>query len=111
MKFLEKISFDEKGLIVIIESGEQLVELNFGSPLVWQCVDESATLHDKEEVVVSKGEYETLSKSVYLDYAVKEFGWYAQENSLEIKHYRLLTRNEIVDVISSEKPVVTEIEA
>ena len=111
MRFIKKLSLDEKGLVVIIESGEHLVELNFGAPFVWQCVDESATLHDKEEIVVSKGDYEVLSKSIYLDYAVKEFGWYAQLNNQNIEHYRLLTRNEIVDVISSEIPVVTELEA
>ena len=110
MRFLKNISFDEKGLVIVVESGGHHVKFDFGAPLVWQCVDESATSYDKEEVVVSSNEYQILSKSVYLDFALKEFGWYALLNKQEIKHYRLLTANEVVDVIASENPVVITLE-
>lgn len=110
MRFLKQISFDEKGLAAIIESGKNLVLLNFRSPLVWQCVDESATLH-KEEFAVSEHEYEFLSKSNFLDNAVEEFGEHARLNNQKIKHFRVLTIADVIEVISSKNPVVIEVEA
>ena len=82
--------------------------VGFKEIVFYQVVDESYCTWDDYEVRDGKDKLQELSKSRYLDFVNENFPFYS---ALERKgaHYRLITSNEVIDVISYDKPMITEL--
>lgn len=80
--------------------------VKFGIPVAWQVVNESYTSWDEAEVRDTKGHLQVLSNSAYLDYVNANHGWY-KDVSGDAAHYRVLTVDEVFDVVAQEPPKVT----
>jgi hypothetical protein len=87
----------------------RLVEVRFYRPIAWHLVDEAFTSWDEYEVREDKFSLQILTKSRYLDFIQSHHGWFKEMRGPGA-HYRLLTANEIVDVIACDPPEVSQIE-
>ncbi len=79
--------------------------IEFREILSWQCIDESATTYDKSEISDGGKFIVTLTKADYLDFIKNNHQWYIDINSA-VKQYRILTENEIIEVIAYSEPKV-----
>ena len=79
--------------------------ISFDRPVAWQVVDESWCSFDENEFTASSGALQVIQNSKYFEYVKKQHGWY--EHSIgPAKHYRVITENEIIEVISCDEPAV-----
>ncbi len=86
-----KIEFDSKNLI------------NF------QFIDESFTAMDEKEKRDTKGFLQIIQNSKYLDYVEKSHGWYKDVVNREAQHFRILTVDDVIDIVSLDEPIISEI--
>ena len=129
--FLDTISYNEKLVINVIEGikaeeaedlefGENIIEgtyrvepnensrkfqIVFESPITWQVTDESYTSWDDYEIRDDKNSIQILEKSKFFDYIMKNHGWF-EDVVGPGKHYRILTLDQIIDVISCDVPII-----
>jgi hypothetical protein len=102
--FMESLEYKDGYLYIEFEHDKHKVIYKCDDVVCWNCVDESATLHNKTELIEYNGFYQVLSKSIYLDYVELNHGFYIDMNK-PVKHYRFVTSNEIIDIVSSKKPL------
>lgn len=102
-----KINFDIHLTIELEEVGDSnaLAKVEFEDVLCWQCFDESADLLDKGMVIDEGGFISTIKTSKYLNYVVDDFGWF-MERQPPVKHYRVWSEDDVVDVIAYQAPKV-----
>ena len=81
----------------------------FERVVAWQAIDESYTSWDDYEIRDDNSSLQVLSRSRYLEHINKHHGWYKDVVGLA-QHYRVLTYDEIIDVVAIEPPTVEEIE-
>lgn len=82
--------------------------ISFKHPIVWQVVeDDSLYGSDEDEITDSLGTLQVVQNSKYFEYVKKNYGWY--EYSLgPAMHYRIVTENEVIDVVSCDEPDIEE---
>jgi hypothetical protein len=93
------------GPVNSIEVGEnsRRVVVRFARCVSWQVVNESFTSFDEYEMRDDTGFLQILERSKYLDYVLENHGWF-REVVGPAKHYRLLTENEVVDIVAFDCP-------
>lgn len=90
---------------VEVKDESRMMVVRFPQSIAWQVVDESYTSWDDYEERDDTGVIQALSRSKYLDYVNANHGWY-RDIIGSAQHYRVWTGNEVIDVISCEKPIV-----
>ena len=83
----------------------RLMVVRFPRTVAWQVVDESYTSWDDYEVRDDKCTIQVITRSKYLDYVHENHGWF-RETIGPAKLYRVLTANEVIDVVAYEPPTV-----
>lgn len=84
------------------------IELPIHSILSFQLIDESYSSLDKSEQTDTSGFLQIISNSPYMKYIDVNHGWYKDMKG-EVKHYRVWTENEVIDVISTKEPLITKV--
>jgi hypothetical protein len=79
--------------------------VRFPRTVAWQVVDESFTSWDDSEERDDKCKIQVITRSKYLDYVHENHGWF-REFVGPAKLYRVLTANEVIDVVAYEPPTV-----
>jgi len=105
--FMESLEYKNGCLYIQFEQYKAKVRYKCEGIVCWNCVDESATLHDKTEIIEFNSFYQILSKSIYLDYVTLNHSFYIDMNE-PVKHYRFVTSNDVIDIVSSESPLQIE---
>ncbi len=82
--------------------------VEFKEVVFYQVVDESYCTWDNYEVRDGKDKIQELSKSRYLDFVNENFPFYSALDR-KGKHYRMIASTEVIDVISYDKPIITEL--
>jgi hypothetical protein len=91
--------------------GSLLTRVSFSDLLAWQCLNESATTDFPGDVYESSGFLAVLSSSAYLSYVLSSHGWYVEVQERPVRHYRVWSENEILDVVSFGSPVIEVVNA
>lgn len=96
-----------------LQAGEDslLTRVSFSDLLAWQCLNESATTDFQGDVYESSGFLAVLSSSAYLSYVLSNHGWYVEVQERPVRHYRVWSENEILDVVSFGAPVIEVVNA
>lgn len=85
--------------------------VSFSDLLAWQCLNESATTDFSGDVQESAGFLSVLSSSAYLSYVLSNHGWYVEVQKRPVRHYRVWSENEILDVVSFGAPAIELVNA
>lgn len=93
------------------DEGSLLTRVSFSDLLTWQCLNESATTDFPGDVHESSGFLAVLSSSAYLSYVLSNHGWYVDVQERPVRHYRVWSENEILDVVSFGSPVIEVVNA
>ncbi len=92
-----------------ILKADQFYLIEFPSVIFWQLIDESYSSFDSGEKRDDNGKFiNTISSSKYQDYLNETHGWY-KYSFAETKMYRIWTEDDVVEVVSSEPPIVSKI--
>lgn len=91
--------------------GSLLARVSFSDLLAWQCLNESATTGFPGDVYESSGFLAALSSSAYLSYVLLSHGWYVEVQERPIRHFRIWSENEVLDVVSFDSPVIEVVNA
>jgi hypothetical protein len=83
----------------------RLMVVRFPRTVAWQVVDESFTSWDDYEERDDKSIIQVITRSKYLDYVHENHGWF-RETFGPAKLYRVLTANEVIDVVACEPPSI-----
>ena len=83
----------------------RLMVVRFPRTVAWQVVDESYTSWDDYEERDDTSKIQIITRSKYLDYVYQNHGWF-RETIGPAKLYRVLTANEVIDVIACELPTI-----
>lgn len=84
------------------------VAIRFRRPVAWQHVDESWTAGDEYEQHEGDGKLRVLTRSRYMDYVNASHGWFADIVG-PAKHYRVWTENDVIEIVSSDPPMIETI--
>ncbi|VUD46193.1 hypothetical protein TDB9533_00774 [Thalassocella blandensis] len=88
-----------------------VTRVSFSDLLAWQCLNESATTNFPGDVRESSGFLAVLSSSVYLSYVLSNHGWYVEVQERSVRHYRVWSENDILDVVAFDSPVIEVVNA
>ncbi|MCM1023427.1 MAG: hypothetical protein NC395_05140 [Prevotella sp.] len=93
----------------VYEDTDNAYEIIFERYIIYQCRNESYTAYDSSEIC--KGKYLIIfEKSELLNYYKDViFDFDSEEDKKNRKHYGIYTENHIIDVISNEPPVISQI--
>jgi hypothetical protein len=83
----------------------RLMVVRFPQAVAWQVVNESFTSWDDYEERDDTSVIQIITRSKYLDYVHQNHGWF-RETIGPAKLYRVLTANEVIDVIACELPTI-----
>lgn len=93
------------------DEGSLVARVSFADLLAWQCLNESATTNFPGDVLESSGFLAVLSSSAYLSYVLSNHGWYVEVQERPVRHYRVWSENEILDVVAFGPPVIEVVNA
>jgi hypothetical protein len=88
-----------------VREDSRLMVVRFPRTVAWQVVDESYTSWDDYEERDDKSIIQIITRSKYLDYIHENHGWF-RETIGTAKLYRVLTANEVIDVVACEPPTI-----
>ena len=88
-----------------VTDDSRLMIVRFPRTVAWQVVDESYTSWDDYEERDDKSTIQIVTRSRYLDYVYENHGWF-RETIGPAKLYRVLTANEVIDVVACEPPTI-----
>lgn len=88
----------------------RLMVVRFSRTVAWQVVDESFTSWDDYEERDDKSIIQIITRSRYLDYVHDNHGWF-RETDGPAKLYRVLTANEVIEVVAYKPPTIGPWEA
>lgn len=88
-----------------VRDDSRLIVVRFPRTVAWQVVDESYTSWDDYEERDDKSIIQIITRSKYLDYVHENHGWF-RETIGPAKLYRVLTANEVIDVVACEPPTI-----
>ena len=83
----------------------RLMVVRFPQAVAWQVVNESFTSWDDYEERDDTSVIQIITRSKYLDYVHQNHGWF-RETIGPAKLYRVLTANEVIDVVACELPTI-----
>ena len=83
----------------------RLMVVRFPQAVAWQVVNESFTSWDDYEERDNTSVIQIITRSKYLDYVLQNHGWF-RETIGPAKLYRVLTANEVIDVVAWEPPTI-----
>lgn len=89
-----------------IQDNSKAFIVNFNFPVAWQVIDESHTTFNKNEGRDSKDFIQIIQNSAYHNYISSNscLQDYVKEMA---KHYRIWSEDEIIEIISTEKPSIS----
>ena len=88
-----------------VRHDSRLMVVRFPQAIAWQVVNESFTTWDDYEERDDTSVIQIITRSKYLDYVHQNHGWF-QETIGPAKLYRVLTANEVIDVVAFELPTI-----
>jgi hypothetical protein len=88
-----------------VRDDSRLIVVRFSQAVAWQVVNESFTSWDEYEERDDKSVIQIITRSKYLDYVHQNHGWF-RETIGPAKLYRVLTANEVIDVVACEFPTI-----
>lgn len=88
-----------------VRDDSRLIIVRFPQTVTWQVVNESFTSWDDYEERDDTSVIQIITRSRYLDYVHQNHGWF-RETIGPAKLYRVLTANEVVDVVACEPPTI-----
>ena len=86
------------------------VEVLFGRPIAWQMVDESFSHWDEYEIRDDKCKLQIMSQSRYLDFLKAHHAGFDVFHG-PVKHYRIWTENEVLEVVAGAPPAIRLVDA
>jgi hypothetical protein len=90
---------------VEVSDQSRLFSIRFRKIIAWQVVDEEYFTSDECDQPDDTGKLQALSRSKYLDYIRNCHHWYEDITGPGM-HYRVLTANEVVEVVACTPPVI-----
>jgi hypothetical protein len=88
-----------------VRDDSRLMVVRFPQTVAWQVVNESFTSWDDDEERDDTSVIQIITRSKYLDYVLQNHGWF-RETIGPAKLYRVLTANEVIDVVACEPPTI-----
>ncbi|MBL8815568.1 MAG: hypothetical protein JNL58_06030 [Planctomyces sp.] len=88
-----------------VRDDSRLMVVRFSRTVSWQVVDESFTSWNDNEECDDESTIQIITRSKYLDYVHENHGWFRETVGLA-QLYRVVTANEVIDVVAFEPPTI-----
>jgi hypothetical protein len=88
-----------------VRDDSRLMVVRFPQAVAWQVVNELFTSWDDYEERDDTSKIQIITRSKYLDYVYQNHGWFRETNG-PAKLYRVLTANEVIEVVACEPPTI-----